>query len=79
MLEIESILVCTGVYNPSRALNEKIENLDTQILAKLSIDTDGKRQDHKIDNNRKDDCEFLKPTIILNGILDAVEHIVKSL
>ena len=61
-------------------INEKIESLDTQNLTKLSIDTDGKRQDHIIDNNRnKDDCEFLKPTIILNSLLDAVEHIVKSL
>jgi HAD superfamily hydrolase (TIGR01456 family) len=78
-IDVESILVCTGVYNPSKKLNDELEQLEIDKLLKLSVELDEKSLKNLFSHKRsKHDNMLSKPNVILNDILDAVHHIVKS-
>jgi hypothetical protein len=77
-LEIESILVCTGVYNPSSKLNQTLERIEIDLLAKLNIDVEGKLPRNLPVKYQNQDPILVKPNIILNDILDAVLHVIKQ-
>ncbi len=76
-LDIESILVCTGVYNPSSRLSQELQRIEIDLLTKLNIDVEGKLPRNLPAKYQNQDPMLTKPNYILNDILDAVLHIIK--
>ena len=73
-LKIESILVCTGVYNPlNKQANNVIDALEIDLVNIADITNKQKFLQKTLDAS-----ELLKADTIVHDILDAVTHIVKS-
>jgi hypothetical protein len=71
-LKVESVLVCTGVYNPlNKKAREIVEKLDIEIVSR---DLSGKK---KLLETTMDDSELLKADTIVHDILDVANHIIK--
>ena len=70
-VKIESVLVCTGVYNPAnKKAREMVEKLD---INSVSRDLSGKQ---KFLQTTMDDSELLKADTIVHDILDVAKHII---
>jgi hypothetical protein len=79
LLKIESILVCTGVYNPAVKVNSEIEELianDIESLSRMNLDDLSSKQ--KMLQKCLNESQLVKPDIIVNDVLDAVNYILKS-
>jgi hypothetical protein len=71
-LKVESVLVCTGVYNPlNKKAREIVEKLDIEIVSR---DLSGKK---KLLETTMDDSELLKADTIVHDILDVANLIIK--
>jgi hypothetical protein len=77
-LDIESILVCTGVYNPSSKPNQKLEIIEVEHFTHLKIDVEGKQPRNLPEKYQNKDPILTKPSVILNDILDAVLYVVEK-
>ena len=79
LLRIESILVCTGVYNPAIKVNSETEELianDIESLSRMNLDDLSSKQ--KMLQKCLNESQLAKPDIIVNDVLDAVNHIIKN-
>ena len=76
-LKIESVLVCTGVYNPEiKKAKETVKN-DIERVSRMS--SSNLLIKHRVLENSIDDTELLQADTIVHDIFDVANHIIKCI